>query len=191
MKTIFRPFFALILTASMGSVALAEGAAAPASALAQANLSSVSLSSNSVSVLAVRISGLVCDLCINEIQASLKKLPNVVAAIADPRDGVAALSLTGPGPTDEIITKVFTNAGYSVHAVTRSKSVPWSSFVKAPTAAMNVWWGSANEQKKVLASTPANLSVCAERGQQYSTEHVDSQIWGAGPTSSSESQSNL
>jgi copper chaperone CopZ len=173
----------LIVGLCMASASVSAAPANALAAVAPGEKLSVPASTVSVSVLAARISGLVCDLCIHDIQKQLQRLPNVTAAFADPREGVAALSLSGPGPTDEAVTKVLTNAGYSVHAVVRSSSVPWTTFLQKPTAAMAIWWGSANEQKTVLATAPAGVSVCAARGQLYSTQHVDTQVWGAGPVS--------
>lgn len=157
-----------MIGAVLGAPVTAPAAAAPADAVG-----------SPTATVAARISGLVCDLCIEEVQAHLKALPDVTDAVADPRDGVVALAVHGTGPTDQSITLVLTGAGYAVHALTRSQTVSVADVRARPTQSMAALWGATNEQKTLLATLPARFSTCDQKGMTYGEPTAPAAVWGA------------
>lgn len=111
---------------------------------------------------AVRISGLVCDLCIAGIEKDLKGMPHVSDVVVAPRDGIVAVQTTG-AVDESKIKRVLVEAGYAVHAFSHSATISVADIRHAPAAeASSLWKNGASEQQSVLAHAK-NPNVCAER----------------------------
>ena len=146
------------------------------------------ISSAPTKIVAVRISGLVCDLCVENIEKGLKNLPNVQDALADPRPGLIAMTITGSGPSEQSVRKFLLNEGYSVHAFAYSTKLSLSAIRSDPEKSTKfLWAGGDSEQKILLENTPANLSTCALKGITFGT--VDKNVWGSKNTLHSNSSS--
>ena len=128
---------------------------------------------------AVRISGLVCDLCVGGIEKQLKQLPSVQGVVVAPRYGLVALDATS-SVDEKALKTILVEAGYRVHQVSIS-AVPLAAIRSNPEKqAQTIWKGGAAEQKQVLASAPANANVCAGRvkPQEFGSSSAAVAGWG-------------
>lgn len=124
--------------------------------------------------LGVRISGLVCDLCISDIEKSIQKMTNVVGVKAFPRDGVVVISLQGE-PDQRMIETVLKNEGYNVHAFALSEQTLELASENPSEYAKQLWEGGASEQILVMSTPEGRVSTC-EQKKDFS--HYQQVAWG-------------
>ena len=112
--------------------------------------------------LGVRISGLVCDLCVADITKALKKTPNVVDVGVFPRDGVVALSLSGV-PDQALIRTILQSEGYRVHAFALSSALMGVVQENPKAYAETLWKGGAQEQERLMSTKEGQQATCERK----------------------------
>lgn len=105
--------------------------------------------------LGVRISGLVCDLCVHGIEEQLKTLPFVHEAKAFPKDGVVFLALEGGKPDPGKVADILVAQGYAVHNLTLA-SAGIKEAVSNPKAFSEILWKNGAEEQKIFMSDEKN-----------------------------------
>lgn len=140
----------------------AQTALPPALTLSEAKISNPKQLQNAPTV-AVRISGLVCDLCVDGIEKKLKGMANVQESKAMPRDGIVVMRIEGNPPPATDIAKTLTQEGYNVHAITLS-DVAYEDVLKDPKrSAMLIWDGGTKEQDLVMKDPAAKAATCNQK----------------------------
>ena len=123
----------------------------------------------SANFLAARISGLVCDLCVDGIEKKLGSVPSVTSVRAFPRDGVVFMSIS-QAPDPARIGSVLLSQGYSVHDLLLAKA-DMATAVKNPKKyAETLWTMGASEQAKLM-SDPKNQQPTCEKKKEFASAY--------------------
>lgn len=123
----------------------------------------------SPTLLAARISGLVCDLCVDRIEKELNAVPSIVSVKAFPREGVVFMGIQGI-PDIKMVSSTLLKEGYNVHDLFLTKG-NLDDAAKNPTEyAKNIWTAGAVEQKKLM-SDPKNLQPTCEKKKEFASAY--------------------
>ena len=123
--------------------------------------------------LGIRVSGLVCDLCVGDIEKAIKSTDNVVDAVAFPRNGVVIVSLSGE-PNQSIIQTILQHEGYKVHGFALSQESIQLASENPKKYADNLWVGGAYEQEVIMSTKEGQQSTCEKKA---SFGHYQQTAW--------------
>lgn len=136
----------------------------------------------SADTVAVRISGLVCDLCIDGIEKHLHDVPGVRQSFVSLKDGVVAMDVDNAqafitGAKAQSIKGALVSAGYQVHQISQT-SISLATIEKNPKQAAARIWSGNSEQEELLKKTPADQQgeTCGKKQAGFGV--YDRSVWG-------------